>query len=397
MSLRMERVLVLGVGLAAGLAAAPSARAQEAPEPKAPAPLFSRLFQQPTGKNGYEELVRAGDVLRTSKLFRKAEAEPATLGFQRMMLGDRPVTEALRLLQLGLSKSITAPRPVGNTETVPAEYGHFRSLSRLLVMRQYVQLADGRITDAILTARVGLRLGQAVQTDQLLSGMVGIAISAGTLRPLGAHLDQLSVQDCSLLNQVCLEWLNQPSPVIRILETERRSVKSRLAEMRKALQQEADKEGIAEGGAALNAQIAEAEKLADMLFAQKIADQQKPAWTRTSLEFQTDDSLAKSLIAPLLPALQRVEDSYTREESVIRMLACHSAVLRYRWEHNRTPNTLEELNQGDLATDPFTGRLFVLESQGYRYRLYSAGPKTAADDPKAINGRRPVSAVPDEL
>ena len=98
-----------------------------------------------------------------------------------------------------------------------------------------------------------------------------------------------------------------------------------------------------------------------------------------------------------MPALEHAENAFTREEAMVRLLACHTAILRYRWEHDRTPPMLADLNLGDLATDPFTGRLFVLESQGYRYRLYSAGPKTAADDPKAIEGRRPVSVVPDEL
>src|SRR5947199_272940 len=85
--------------------------------------------------------------------------------------------------------------------------------------------------ELIGTARTCLRLGQAVQTDTLISGLVGIAISAICLRSLGAHLDQLSVPDCDRLSRVCLEWLDQPDPMPRMLAAERQAGKSLLTEI----------------------------------------------------------------------------------------------------------------------------------------------------------------------
>src|SRR5207244_10830838 len=112
------------------------------------------------------------------------------------------------------------------------DYSKFRALSRLLRLQQYVLLADGRVMEAMANARAGLRLSRVVQADTLLSGLVGVAISASGIRSLGSHLEQLSAGDCELLYQVCLEWLREPSPLPRVLAGERRMVKATLAEMR---------------------------------------------------------------------------------------------------------------------------------------------------------------------
>ena len=57
---------------------------------------------------------------------------------------------------------------------------------------------------------------------------------------------------------------------------------------------------------------------------------------------------------------------------------------------------LTGLDLGDLAVDPFTGQPLKYEVLGAtRYRLSSAGPKALADDPQAVDGRRPVSVGPE--
>jgi hypothetical protein len=103
----------------------------------------------------------------------------------------------------------------------------------------------------------------------------------------------------------------------------------------------------------------------------------------------------RALLSPLAQALERSLNSYTREEANIRMLAVHALILRSRWEASRLPNTLAELNPGELAIDPFTGKPLQYEVQGRSYRLYSAGPLAPANDPQTVNGRKPVMVVPD--
>jgi hypothetical protein len=68
----------------------------------------------------------------------------------------------------------------------------------------------------------------------------------------------------------------------------------------------------------------------------------------------------------------------TYDQTRARLLACHAAVLRFRWEYERLPKTLEELRLGPLATDPYSGEPFRYDprpdAKGHPYRLASLGP-----------------------
>src|SRR5713101_5224144 len=138
---------------------------------------------------------------------------------------------ALRLLQQGLAKPVISPRETVTSATVFPDLAGFRQMARLLDMCQYVALADGRVAGAIAALREGLRLGQVVQTDTLISGLVGIAIATIAIRPLGEHLEQLAARDCDLLYRVCLERLSQPPLLPQMMEMERRGGKTFLSEI----------------------------------------------------------------------------------------------------------------------------------------------------------------------
>jgi len=107
-------------------------------------------------------------------------------------------------------------------------------------------------------------------------------------------------------------------------------------------------------------------------------------------------SLSARLAASLMPPLNRVVISYQREEAEMRLLACHSAILRYQWEHEQLPASLAALNLGALTVDPYTGQPLHYAVKGRTYLLTGAGPVAAADDSLAVNGRRPISVVPAE-
>jgi hypothetical protein len=212
------RFSLLITALAAAAAPQP-ARAQAAPAK--PGSVFKELVKQPTGKNGYEELLLAAELLQSSNLWKKAEAGRPTLSEKRLVLSDKPVIRALALIRQGLSKPVLSLREEITVSQPLPELNRLRSLARLLAMQQYVLLADGRTGEAIEVARVGMRLGQVIQQDSLVSGLVGISIGSACIRSLAAHLDQLSVRDCDLLRDVCLEWLTFPDPLPRVLHAER--------------------------------------------------------------------------------------------------------------------------------------------------------------------------------
>ncbi len=347
--------------------------------------VFKKVVPEPTGKNGYEELVFAADILAGNEPFRKVETDrEATLTAKRGVLAERDVKRALALVKQGLAKAVFSPRQKVPGPEIPPEINGFRRLGRLLVMQQYVLLADGRVQEAILVARQGLQLGRAVQTDSLLTGMVGVAIGASTLRSLGGHLDQLALRDCELLSQVCHEWLSQSDPLIPMLEAERKVVKTRLAEYRKQF--------TTEGAEGVNP-FAQAEAYADELFARAFAEMRKPPWQRAAIDISDAPELAKGLLGPVNNVLRQSMRTYTRESAMVRLLACHARVRSYRWQQTKLPGSLAELRIGALGIDPFTGKEFEYQPLGRDYRLVSAGPE-APGDAKAVNGRLPVSVVP---
>ena len=76
--------------------------AQE-PEKAPSSPVFQQLFPEPTGANGYEEIVMAGDLVRGSQTMAAAEEPGATLAAKRRALGDPKNRSSRQLAQPPLS------------------------------------------------------------------------------------------------------------------------------------------------------------------------------------------------------------------------------------------------------------------------------------------------------
>jgi hypothetical protein len=146
-----------------------------------------------------------------------------------------------------------------------------------------------------------------------------------------------------------------------------------------------------------DATVLQAEKQLNGLLDRQILELGKPAWERATVSVPEDGSVGAQLAKTLLPSLDRASLGYTSQEARIGLLACHAAIRRYRWENDRLPDNLAALNLGELAVDAFTGQPLQYERQGVRYRLTSAGPAADANDPKAVNGRRPVSIGPSDF
>lgn len=411
-----RRTLIFGgLALAGG-----AASAQERPTAR-PLSVFERVVPRATGFNGYEELVLAVDQLLASPLYQRAEGllgqpEGLPLALKRQVLKDPPVARALRLVQRGLAKPVTSPRDprAMNASTLLPELSGFRQLGRVLAIQQYVQLADGEPRAAIATARTIMRLGRAVQTDTMIAGLIGIAVSTLGIRTLGSHLEQLSLPDCAELFRLCVDWLREPGLLTQVIGAERRSVQNVLNEMKAASREqlggilgvlpgkpprEEDVEArrvmdgmeqLRANPAAVEAYFAQAQRRLDVFYAQVLEECRRPPWQRRWDQSIDRDSFAGALVATLVPAMRRVSEAYAREAALVRLLACHAAILRYRWDTDQLPENLAVLDLGPLATDPFTGEFLVYQPMGSAYRLTSAGPVATGDAPDIVDGRRPV-------
>ncbi len=123
------------------------AHAQDAPEPLKP-PSFPTLFKTPTGINGYEDWVQAGDLIQNNKLLDAIREDDVTLTFKRHALNDPQIQQALALLRQGLNKSVQMSRRNLDAGRPYPELGALRDLARLLALEIHVRCADGNVEGA---------------------------------------------------------------------------------------------------------------------------------------------------------------------------------------------------------------------------------------------------------
>jgi len=159
-----------------------------------------------------EELILAGEWANQSQLLQDAQNPGATLSLKRHTLQDPPVVRGLALMRAGLNKPIHTVHSKMGVKTVFPQMALFRMLARLMAIEQYVLLADGKVSQAIDSMVDGARLGEAVQQESMISGLVGISIDTIAATMIARHLDQLSARDCDRLSNVVNLWLKAGDP-----------------------------------------------------------------------------------------------------------------------------------------------------------------------------------------
>lgn len=387
-----------------------AARAEEE-KPKPPGTVLRQVVPQPTGKNGYEELILAGEYLQSSPARKLVEQSELPLSQRRRALGDSRVQKALSLLRQGLQKPIFEPRENMNFRTLLPELALFRGLGRLIALSETALLSDGRVGDALQQFRIGLRLGRVIQISTLIHGLVGVAITNLVTSPVAEHLDQLSARDCEELFRICLAELQAPDPILQVMRNEMRASFNAMRDIAEQAKKEGIEKAAGQVGAkpedlapfqqqlprtpeAVDAMIRQAQDRYTAFSEKVLTAMQAPPWERKLPEPPEGDDLGTAWVRLIVPAYQRVAVTYQKDSARLRLLACHAAVLRYRWEHGRPPAGLDVLDLGDLAVDPFTGRPHEYVTAGRTYRLVAAGEE-APNDPRAVNGRIPVNVIPE--
>ena len=375
-----------------------------APPPLPPEPAFPKLFPKYSGVNGYEDLVIAGDLLLGNEAFKAAQEPNATLKIMRKALEDTNVDRALQSFHSGLEKPIQSPRDPNKLDenTLLPEYSEFRNVARLLAIQEHVALADGQVSKAIDTMRDGLRFGYVVQSDTLLGGLVGIAIDAIILQKFALHFDQMALRDCIHVTAVAQEWLKQPSRAEVVLSLEHRSLQNMLDGWKNdperfrtmvKLQQPKDppasdadlaaielSEYVNSGAAAIPAMLEQVRAMAETGDRALILEMRKPVWQRKPVrKIETRATMAARLYGMVTPSYSQALGRFDTEIAQIHLLGVHGAIRRFRWENNRLPSSLTELNLPLLTTDPFTGGLLSYKMAGDSYELSSAGPSDSGD------------------
>jgi hypothetical protein len=374
-------------------AAAPASSSVQEAGP--PGIVLRQVVPRPTGRNGYEEFILAGELAASDKVFVAAEVKgpEATLTEQRVVLKRPTIIRALATFRRGLAKPAFRPNPPRTFLEAgdPGPNPYFRTLARLLRMEQYVLLADGDTAAALVNLRDGLRFSLAIGTEGLLDYLNGSAVQSLVLDPVARHLEQLSAADCDHLLRICRDWMSAPSALPGVVATERRLALSFIDHLRQNPQElrtflAEDEEfkdllpqfdGVTrDGPAAMNRLFDEAARRTDDYTGRLTAELKRPAWEWQLPAIDRGKTVAERLAWYELQGLQfGLQVPGRRPIADAHLLACHAAILRYRWEHDRLPASLADLHLGDLAIDPFSGHSLLYEVTGRHYRLSSIGWK----------------------
>lgn len=390
--------------------------------PEKPPAVFESLFPVPTGTNGFEEVIRAGEWLREAKAVQPRASE-FTLTKKRLFLADPACQDALAMLRQGLTKPISIPTG-GVVSASP--FAMLRAMARLLAVDIYVSFADGRNDTAIATVDQVLKLTYSMKSINTVWGMVAGAMDSIVLTTLLQQRDGWRVRDCQRVQQIAQKWLAQPNPAIASLSAERDLALKMVVDYREQwdnLAEQLEYHYATEEDEPDTPESLQAEEYAKSLRADPVLRARVLGEMASMINARFDHAYAlmnnptgrMTLNIPPVPsanwhpitlALQGVVlldagmiiQRGVENQLQLQFLLVHAAIRRYRWENDRLPKTLVDLPlPATRTTDPFTTKplLYEPEPTGTKYRLASAGALAPGEEGKP-DTREPF-ALPREI
>lgn len=385
--------------------------------------LLQQIVPQPTGQNGYEDYLRACDAIgdrsvisdymswnpnpRTYVLGKEdppPEMSPLARRLEKMsMLEVRREAVAkyapvLRYLQRGNAKKVWEPREkIGALTTFP-EYSYMKSVAKLADFAAYVAFADGRTREGTQYLIDEFILGQNLEGGILISHLVGIAIEAIAFSGFERHLSGLSRNDAEMIEKAVPGLLSGTPRLVDSLKQEYKMILQGLQEFLDNPEVGVDEEGDSmwppkEIVSALKALSPERRQalyrqtevllLAKMEPLYKKFDGPESLWDDTKGDEEGEvkppqrvEELPRYWAAEMTPVFNQSGIASARMRTQIRLLGLHAAVIRYMWDHNKLPKTLEDAVKKDRIEDPLSGQRFIYEPQGaWAFRIYSPGSK----------------------
>jgi hypothetical protein len=352
---------------------------------------FSQLFPQPTGRNAYEDLVHASELLKTSVLWAEAQQQN-TLSSRRRALADMPVRQARTLVESSALKPLESPVRELNASTTFPEYQGMRDLARLLSAEMHVLFSEGRTAAALVSFTRGLRLGSAPKAQVLIGGLVGAAIDSILLTRVKTHLEQLTPRDCDRVQVILREHIEADrGNAEKALAAEMRFVESLIPLLETSLREVvegalmADEDDTAltnvrtQAEAIDNDPIAKKRVIAAFLQVAKAHQARAQAYLKNPQVLLPEPKISEStiegaLVNSLTPVYTHAVERLLQDRIQCQLLYCHIAIRKYKWETEKLPEKLEQLRLAEWALDPFTRQAFLYEKKDSTYEIYSAGP-----------------------
>jgi hypothetical protein len=398
------------IGLALALSIAVSAQG--------PRSVYERVVRTPDLRNGYEDYLRAADVIQFSPVRTvigwapnmeemkpvedttaeglRAIAEHNRIRNLTLLQAYREVSEklgkSLDLVRVGNSKDVYDPRADVGPETTFHEYPAFKQIARVARNDAYVKFANGNTAAGTEVLLTGTTFGQKLGGSNLISCLVGIAASAITLAELDAHLDGLSLPDCQRIIAVTDRLLTQPTPMRAGLKGELRYQLSALeiafVDPKKLFGEAIDDESMQKLGQEIKAMTPAQRQATKKRTAEALTeiwqalDQRmempEREWEKADSEVESrsvypEEPITTMFVSLLAPIYSQAMGASARQRTQLRLAGLHARVLAYRWENGSLPKTLADAVGEELCKDPMSGGVFQYELRPGGYRLYSKG------------------------
>ena len=388
---------------------------------------FKQVVKSPTGKNGFEEMVLAGDLLRQGGfgIYLRLSDVPAgqieeskfsppeaavwnafrslTL-LQRRRAIVKKFTPVLDLLERASQKDIYDPRKDMDFNTLLPEQSGFKDVAKLLPVAVYVAFADGQGQRGVQLLTTGLDVFDRLSRGLLIQYLVGVASSNILLPCVEEHLPRMSQKDAVRLEQASLALIEREPAVRYSIELELSLVptiirktmaefKPEDVDMMIGFAEETDREKalktlkgmtpaergrVAEG---VSSRVVEVQKEARTALAGTEAD-----W----VAFKPDDpmkadwsnanGLIDAIASSALPSYAAVARAAAISRTRLRLLGLACGVLRHRWEHGQLPIRLEDAVGKERAVDPLSREAFELRKDvSGNFSIFSKGTKETGE------------------
>ena len=205
--------------------------------------LIEQIVGQPTGQNGYEEYLRAAEMLKNSQLWIYEQRTYGQTLPEDLSPADRDLVAhlknkayidikheeverfkgAIELVREGNQKPVADPRGLIKPETLLPEFSYFRNLARLFAWESYLKFSDGDGHGGTKSLLDGMRFSYKLANGTLIAALVGIACNGIELGAFEDRLSSLSIDDCHQIQETVAEILSGPNPLAGAFEKERQS------------------------------------------------------------------------------------------------------------------------------------------------------------------------------
>ena len=372
--------------------------------------LLQQVVPNPTGQNGYEEYLRAAQIVYEPDIGVYLMWQPG-VGASRELPADHPEAakrhellkrlekmtllevrrealnrygEALVWVRQGNAKPVFDPRQDINSASLFPELAHFRSLAKLAGAAAYVHDADGNSAKATETLLDALTMSNNIEPSTIISYLVGVACQAIVLSSFQTRMDRLSTTDAERVADAVTRRLVQTPAVVGAMRVDARFMAGFLDD----LQQTPPDVGIGSGGFAALSPAQRATVVRDvnsklqahyegvLLRLQGPESEwvfEETATDRADYAATSPKEIAEFLLQQMVPVLGHVGTAAAKERTQMRLLRLAARVVAFRWEHERLPNTLEDAAPAAEIADPLTGDRFQYTPMSDRFRVYSKG------------------------